>query len=60
MNYTMKYLDDVRSQIAPDDVALKEAAGRRDNVRHAAMKFPGALRTFASARVHPAVPLVPQ
>jgi hypothetical protein len=48
VSYTMKYLDDVRRQIAPDDVALKEAAERRDNTRDAAMKFHGALRTFAS------------
>lgn len=48
MSYTVKYLDEVRRQIAPDDVALKEAAERRDNVRDAAATFRGALRTFRS------------
>ena len=48
MNHALAYLDDVRRQIAPDDVALKEAAARRDAVRDAALRFRGALRTFAS------------
>lgn len=48
MSHTLRYLDDVRRQIAPDDVALKEAAARRDAARDAALSFRGALRTFIS------------
>lgn len=48
MAYTMQYLDDIRRQIAPEDVALKEAAERRDLTCDAATTFHGALRTFAS------------
>jgi hypothetical protein len=48
MGYTAVLLDDVRSQIAPDDVALKVARERRDAVTGVADGFHGALRTFAS------------
>lgn len=48
MGHAAAVLDDVRSQIAPDDVALKEARERRDRTTSAAEKFTGALRTFAS------------
>lgn len=48
MNYTNQYLDDVRRQIAPDDVAIKEARARLDLVLDLANTFPGARRTFRS------------
>lgn len=48
MNYTNQYLDDVRRQIAPDDVAIKEARARLDLVLELAEKFLGARRTFKS------------
>lgn len=48
MPYTAAILDDVRSQLAPDDAALKEARDRRECVRQAAQSFTGAARTFAS------------
>lgn len=41
-------LDDVRAQLAPDDVVLKEARERRDLVRAAAASFTGALRSYCS------------
>jgi hypothetical protein len=41
-------LDDVRSQIAPDDAALKEARARRDTTRAAAKAFGGVRHSFAS------------
>jgi hypothetical protein len=41
-------LDDVRSQIAPDDAALKEARARRDTTRAAAKVFDGVRHSFAS------------
>jgi hypothetical protein len=48
MGYTAQLLDDVRSQLAPDDAALKEARERRDLVRRAAEFFLGGRRSFAS------------
>ena len=48
MGHTAALLNDVRSQLAPDDVALKEARDRRDAVLDAAATFPGAMRTFKS------------
>jgi len=48
LKHTLIYLDDIRSQIAPDDLSLKEAADRRDTVRMAAERFPGSLRSFNS------------
>ncbi|MGV0806697.1 hypothetical protein [Mycolicibacterium setense] len=48
MGYTAEILDDVRKQLAPDDLVLKEARGRRDAVKHAASSFPGVLRTYNS------------
>lgn len=48
MGHTARLLDDVRSQLAPEDQALKEARGRRDAVRDAAASFPGCRRTFTS------------
>lgn len=48
MNYTSQYLDDVRRQIAPDDVAIKEARTRLDAVLELAETFPGSRRTFRS------------
>ncbi len=47
-SYTAKVLDEVRAQLAPDDVVLKEARGRRELVTAAAMGFPGALRPYRS------------
>lgn len=48
MGYTARILEDVRSQLAPDDAALKEARERRDAVRAAAETFRGARRSFSS------------
>lgn len=48
MGYTRTVLDDVRAQLAPDDVALKEARVRREAVLAASATFPGALRVFRS------------
>ena len=48
MGYTRAVLDDVRAQLAPDDVALKEAEVRREAVLAAAVTFSGALRVFRS------------
>lgn len=48
MGYTKKVLDDVRAQIAPEDLVLKEARERRDFVRQVAESFPGARRSFPS------------
>ncbi len=48
MGHTARLLDDIRSQLAPEDQALKEARGRRDAVRDAAASFAGARRTFTS------------
>ena len=48
MSYVDQVLDDVRAQLAPDDVVLKEARERRDLVRAAAESFNGALRTYRS------------
>lgn len=45
---TLKLLDDVRAQLAPDDAVLKEAAARRDAATTAAETFTGGLRTFIS------------
>ena len=45
---TLKLLDDVRAQLAPQDVVLKEARARRDAATAAAETFLGALRTFNS------------
>lgn len=45
---TITLLDNVRSQIAPDDVALKEARGRRDSTMTAAERFGSANRSFPS------------
>lgn len=45
---TAQLLDVIRSQIAPDDAALKEAAARRDATRDAAETFGRVNRTFAS------------
>lgn len=47
-SYTAKVLDEVRAQLAPEDVVLKEARSRRDLVTAAAMAFPGALRPYRS------------
>jgi hypothetical protein len=48
MTVVDQVLDDVRAQLAPDDVVLKEARERRDLARRAAETFTGALRTFRS------------
>lgn len=47
-SYTLEMLDFVRSQIAPDDLALKEARARRDATRDAAEKYGSTNRSFAS------------
>lgn len=48
MGLTDDLLDDIRSQLAPDDAVLKEARARRALVLDAASGYLGALRTFAS------------
>lgn len=48
MGHTSVLLDDVRSQLAPTDVVLKEARDRRDTVRRAAESFVGVLKTYNS------------
>jgi|APMI01.1.fsa_nt_gi hypothetical protein len=48
MSYVDQVLDDVRAQLAPADVVLKEARERRDLARRAAKTFHGALRTYRS------------
>ncbi|RYF59728.1 MAG: hypothetical protein EOO27_08335 [Comamonadaceae bacterium] len=48
MGYTSVVLDDVRSQLAPADVVLKEARQRRDTVRRAAESFVGVLKSYGS------------
>lgn len=48
MSYVDDVLDDVRAQLAPDDVVLKEARERRNLTRRAAQTFIGALRTYRS------------
>lgn len=48
---TNQLLDVIRSQIAPNDDALKEARGRRDAVRYAAETFGSTNRTFASGSI---------
>lgn len=45
---TAQLLDVIRSQIAPDDAVLKEAAARRDATRDAAETFGSVNCTFAS------------
>lgn len=47
-SYTLEMLNLIRSQIAPDDVALKEARERRDATRKAAEKFGSTNRSFTS------------
>lgn len=48
MTYIDQVLDDIRSQLAPEDVVIKEARERRDLVRQCAASFSGALRTYRS------------
>ena len=50
MGYTQQLLNDVRAQLAPEDVVLKEAKDRRELVLRAAESFPGVnrSRSFAS------------
>ncbi len=48
MSNTQNVLDDVRAQLAPDDMVIKEAPDRRDAVTAAGESFIGALRTFNS------------
>jgi hypothetical protein len=48
LGFTRNLLDDVRSQIAPDDAALREARARRDTTRAAAKDFDGVRHSFAS------------
>jgi len=51
MGLTLTILEDVRSQIAASDESLKEARRRRDLVLDAALRFPGALRTYSSGSI---------
>ena len=51
VGFTKSILDDVRKQIAPDDVALKKARERRDAIMSAAKKFRGARDWFASGSI---------
>lgn len=48
MGYTEQILDDIRGQLAPDDVAIKEARERREAVRTSALSFWAGRHTFAS------------
>jgi WD domain, G-beta repeat/APAF-1 helical domain len=48
LSFTQQVLDDVRTQIAPEDAALKEARERRDTTRTAAEDFAGVRHSFAS------------
>lgn len=48
MGYTEAILEDIRQQLAPEDLVLKEARDRRDAVKNAAESFVGALRTYNS------------
>jgi hypothetical protein len=48
MGYTAQILDDIRQQLAPDDLVLKEARDRREAVKSAASSFRGVLRTYNS------------
>lgn len=48
MTYVDQVLNDVRVQLAPDDLALDEARERRDLTRKAAESFRGALRSYRS------------
>lgn len=48
MSYVDQVLEDVRAQLAPDDVVLKEARERRELVRGAAESFSGGLRSYRS------------
>lgn len=49
--YTLELLDTIRSQIAPDDMALKEARERRDATRRAAERFGSTNRSFTSGSI---------
>lgn len=51
MGYTAEILDDIRQQLAPDDLVLKEARDRRDAVKSAASSFGGVLRTYNSGSI---------
>ncbi|WP_156721001.1 hypothetical protein [Mycobacterium sp. Root135] len=48
MGYTAQILDDVRKQLAPEDLVLKEARNRREAVKTAASSFRGVLRAYNS------------
>jgi hypothetical protein len=48
MGYTAQILDDIRQQLAPDDLVLKEARDRRDAVKTFASSFTGVLRSYNS------------
>lgn len=48
MGYTSDILADVRRQIAPDDMVLKEARERRETVKHIASTYSGVIRTYSS------------
>lgn len=48
MGYTVEILDDVREQIAPEDVTLKTARGRRADAIDAAKQVDGVARAVAS------------
>jgi hypothetical protein len=48
MGYTAQILEDVRKQLAPDDLVLKEARDRRDAVKNAASSFRGVIRSYNS------------
>jgi hypothetical protein len=51
MGFTREILDDVRSQIAPDDAVLKETRARRDAAMKAGRSFRGARDSFASGSI---------
>jgi hypothetical protein len=51
MGYTVEILDDVREQIAPEDVTLKTARGRRADAIDAAKQVDGVARGYNSGSV---------
>lgn len=48
MGHTAEILDDVRRQIAPEDLVLKEARERRETIKAIASSYRGVTRSFSS------------
>ena len=51
MSYTATVLDEVRAQVAPDDLTLKTAKARRDDTLESAAAFDGVSRTYVSGSI---------